>query len=84
MAQATEIERLTKLLADRDKELGMTKKSVKCYKRAVELLVEGGGGNHKKTKKALSSGATQQVKRLTKEGNCIACLFRRGIIINVL
>ena len=84
MAQATEIERLTKLLADKETELAMSKKSVKSYKRAVELLVEGGGGNNKKTKKAVSNDATQQVKRLTKEGNCIACLFRRGIIINVL
>ena len=80
MTHVTEIERLTKLLADKETELGMSKKSVKSYKRAVE----GGGGNNKKTKKAVSNGATQQVKRLTKEGNCIACLFRRGIIINVL
>ena len=80
MAQAAEIERLTKLVAEKDAELAMSKRSVKSYKRAVGLLVE--GGNHKKTKTVLSSGAaggvTQQIKRLSKEGNnCIACLFRR-------
>ena len=69
--QAEEIESLTKLVAEKDAELAVSKRSIKSFKRAVGLLVD--RGKQKKSKTALSSGAegsvTQQIKRLSKEGN---------------